>query len=83
MESYLQNVKKIDIKSFTIGKSVKKTKMNKETKLNVQRVIHDIILNGEITDEELSSPNQEIQDTILSMVMCVENKKKNQSRRRN
>ena len=76
MESYLQNVKKIDIKSFTIGKSVKKTKMNKETKLNVQRVIHDIILNGEITDEELSSPNQEIQDTILSMVMCVENKKK-------
>lgn len=76
MESYLQNVKKIDIKSFTIGKSVKKTKMNKETKLNIQRVIHDIILDGEISDDELASPNQDILDVILGMVMVVETKKK-------
>ena len=76
MESYLQNVKKIDIKSFTMGKSVKKTKMNKETKLNVQRVIHDIILDGEISDDELTSPNQDILDVIFGMVMAVETKKK-------
>ena len=43
MDSFLSNVEKIDIKTFTMKKSVKKTKMNKETKLNIQRVIHDII----------------------------------------
>tara|TARA_B100000795_G_C22805269_1_gene444408 strand:+ start:1240 stop:2541 length:1302 start_codon:yes stop_codon:yes gene_type:complete len=76
MEYFLQNVKKIDIKTFSIGKSIKKTKMNKDTKLNIQRVIHDIIQDGEISDSELLIPPQEIIDVIFIMVMNVEKKKK-------
>ena len=77
MEYFLQNVKKIDIKTFSIGKSIKKTKMNKDTKLNIQRVIHDIIQDGEISDSELLIPPQEIIDVIFIMVMNVEKKKEN------
>ena len=60
MDSFLQNTEKIDIKTFTIKKSVKKTKMNKETKLNIQRVIHDIILDGNISEDEMENPSPEV-----------------------
>ena len=66
MDSFLQNTEKIDIKTFSIKKSVKKTKMNKETKLNIQRVIHDIILDGNLSEEEMLDPSQEIKDLMIS-----------------
>ena len=75
MDSFLSNVEKIDIKTFTVKKSVKKTKMNKETKLNIQRVIHDIILDGNISDDELENPSQEVKDLIFNIVLTVESKK--------
>ena len=75
MENYLQGIKKIDINSFVLKKRSKKTKMNKETKLNIQHILRDIIDNGEMEDEELLSPSQEIVNLIFSMVMEVENKK--------
>jgi putative phage-type endonuclease len=75
MDSFLQNKEKIDIQTFTIKKSVKKTKMNKETKLNIQRVIHDIILDGSLSEEEMLDPGQEIKDLIFNLVLTVESKK--------
>ena len=75
MDSFLHNTEKIDIKTFSIKKSVKKTKMNKETKLNIQRVIHDIILDGSLSEEEMLEPSQEIKDLIFNLVLTVESKK--------
>ena len=75
MEQFLQGIKKIDIKSFEIKKSSKKTKMNKETKLNLQLVISDIVTYGEIDEFELKQPNEEIVNTIFNMVIDVEQKK--------
>ena len=49
MENYLQGIKKIDINSFGLKKNCKKTKMNKETKLNIQHILRDTIDNGEKT----------------------------------
>ena len=69
MDSFLHNTEKIDIKTFSIKKSVKKTKMNKETKLNIQRVIHDIILDGSLSEEEMIEPSQEIKDLIFNLVL--------------
>ena len=76
MEVYLQNLKKIDIKSFNCKKSIKKSKMNKETKLNIQLIIHDIILNGEISNDELLEPTIETINLIFELVQTVEKKKK-------
>ena len=75
MDSFLQNTEKIDIKTFTIKKSVKKTKMNKETKLNIQRVIHDIILDGNISEDEMENPSPEIRNLIFNIVLTIESKK--------
>jgi len=75
MEVYLQNFKKIDIKSFDYKKCVKKSKMNKETKLNIQLIIHDIILNGEISNDELLEPTIETINLIFELVQNVEKKK--------
>ena len=75
MEQFLQGIKKIDIKSFEIKKSSKKTKMNKETKLNLQHVISDIVSFGEIDESELKEPSEEIVNTIFNMVIEVEQKK--------
>ena len=75
MDSFLKNTEKIDIQTFTIKKSVKKTKMNKETKLNIQRVIHDIILDGNLSEEEMLYPSQEIKDLIFNIVLTIESKK--------
>ena len=76
MEQYLQNVKKIDIKIYNVLKSIKITKMNKDTKLNILLIIHDIISNGEMSNKELNTPTNDIKDLIFNMVMVVEKKKK-------
>ena len=75
MEQFLQGVEKIDIKSFEIRKVTKKTKMNKETKLNLQHIICDIVSFGEIDDSELLDPSEDIVNTIFVMVLEVEEKK--------
>lgn len=76
MENYLQGIKKIDINSFGLKKNCKKTKMNKETKLNIQHILRDTIDNGEITIPEMMEPSEEIVETIFRLVMEVEKKKK-------
>ena len=58
MEVYLQDLKKIDIKSFDIKKSIKKSKMNKETKLNIQLLIHDIIFQQMIPNDAIQIYSQ-------------------------
>ncbi len=75
MEQFLQGIEKIDIKSFEIRKVTKKTKMNKETKLNIQHIISDIISFGEIDDSELIDPSEDIINTVFVMVLEVEEKK--------
>ena len=49
--------------------------MNKETKLNVQRIIHDIVLEGNLSEDEMIEPNKEIKDLIFNIVLTIENKK--------
>ena len=75
MENYLQGIKKIDIHSFVLKKSCKKTKMNKETKLNLQLILRDIIDNGEVDEDEMLNPSPEIVETVFRMVTEVETKK--------
>ena len=75
MENYLHGVKKIDINVVSLKNNCKKSKMNKDTKLNIQHIIHDIIINGEIDDKELSDPSNDIIDSIFIIVMEVEKKK--------
>lgn len=77
LENYnIETDKKIDIKSYTICKSVKKTKMNKDTKLNIQLILHDIINYGNISDDEKLDPPEEMIELIFSLVLTVEKKKK-------
>jgi putative phage-type endonuclease len=75
MENYLQGIKKIDINALSLKNNCKKSKMNKDTKLNIQNIIHDVIINGEIGVEELDNPIEDIIDTIFMIVMEVEKKK--------
>jgi hypothetical protein len=69
MENYLQGIKKIDINALSLKNNCKKSKMNKDTKLNIQNIIHDVIINGEIGVEELDNPIEDIIDTIFMIVM--------------